>query len=126
VILDTCALLWLADDQSKLSERARGAIEQSAGSLFISSITAFEITLKHRRGALRLPLEPADWLREALEHHGIADIPVDWRVAERAASLPPLHRDPTDRMIVATALATGLAILTPDPLIAAYDVRVVW
>jgi PIN domain nuclease of toxin-antitoxin system len=126
VLLDTCTLLWLADDQNRLSARARDAIAAEAGSLFISSITAFEITTKHRRGALRLPMEPVDWITEALEHHGIADIPVDWRIAERSASLPLHHKDPADRLIVATAMVTGLAILTPDPLIRAYDVKVIW
>ncbi len=126
MLLDTCTLLWLADDQNKLSARARVLISENAGSLFISSITAVEITLKHRRGALRLPLEPVDWIMEALEQHGIVDIPVDWRIAERSASLPILHKDPADRLIVATAMATGLPILTPDPHISAYDVKVLW
>ena len=126
MLLDTCTLLWLVDDQNKLSARARVLISENAGSLFISSITAVEITLKHRRGALRLPLEPVDWIMEALEQHGIVDIPVDWRIAERSASLPILHKDPADRLIVATAMATGLPILTPDPHISAYDVKVLW
>jgi PIN domain nuclease of toxin-antitoxin system len=101
VLLDTCVFLWLADDQEMLSPRARQLIADNAGSLFISSISAFEIAVKHRKGALRLPLSPADWIGEALEHHGITDIPVDWRIAERSASLPPLHRAPADRLIVA-------------------------
>lgn len=126
MLLDTCTLLWLADDQEKLSSRARAAISEYAGNPFISSITAFEITTKHRRGVLRLPMEPADWIREALEHHGIVDIPVDWRIAERSASLPAIHKDAADRLIVATALATGLTVLTPDSLIGAYDVSVRW
>lgn len=71
MLLDTCALLWLADDQEKLSARARALITGNAGRLFISSITAFEIALKHRRGAIRLPLEPVDWIAKALEQHGI-------------------------------------------------------
>ena len=124
--LDPCVFLWLADAQEMLSPRARQLIADNAASLFISSISAFEIALKHRKGALRLPLSPSDWIAEALEHHGITDIPVDWRVAERSASLPPLHRDPAGRLIVATALTTGLPILTPDPLIKAYDATVFW
>jgi PIN domain nuclease of toxin-antitoxin system len=126
MLLDTCTLLWLADEQKQLSERARQLIEDNAGSLFVSAITAFEIAVKHRRGALVLPLPPHEWIAAALEQHGIADIPIDWRIAEQSVSLPLLHKDPADRLIVATARATGLTVLTPDPLIAAYDVRVAW
>ena len=87
----------------------------------------FEIGIKHRRGALDLPLPPADWIARALEHHRVQEIPVEWRVAERSTSLPLLHRDPADRIIIATALVTGVSILTPDSQISQYpDVTVVW
>ena len=126
MLLDTCTLLWLVSDQGRLSQRALSLIEANAGSLFVSAITGFEITIKHRKGGLTLPLPPRDWLEEALDHHGISDIPIDWRLAEASVTLPLLHRDPADRLIVATARAAGLTILTPDPLIAAYDVPVAW
>ena len=69
----------------------------------------------------------ADWIARALEHHGVREVPVDWRIAERSTSLPPLHRDPADRIIIATSLITGVSILTPDRQIGQYpDVAVVW
>ena len=92
----------------------RRAIADNAGHLFISAITAFEIGIKHRRGALDLPLPAADWIARALEHHQVQEIPVGWRIAERSTSLPPLHKDPADRIIIATSLITGVSILTPD------------
>jgi PIN domain nuclease of toxin-antitoxin system len=127
VLLDTCVLLWLVANQGELSERARDLIRQNAGNLYTSAISAFEIGVKHRKGALALPLPPEQWIAEALEHHGIRDIPVDWRIAARSTALPPLHRDPCDRIIVATALVIGLRILSPDRLIGQYsEAGVVW
>ena len=124
MLLDTCTLLWLASTPRKLPGSVRRAITDNAGHLFISAITAFEIGIKHRRGALDLPLPPADWIARALEHHGVREVPVDWRIAERSTSL---HGDPADRIIIATALVTGVSILTPDSQISQYpDVTVVW
>jgi PIN domain nuclease of toxin-antitoxin system len=120
LLLDTCTLLWLAADQARLSMRAKDLIRERADSLFISSITAFEIAVKSRRGALQLPLEPQEWVARALEHHGINELPVTSQIFVRSASLPLLRNDPCDRVIVATAQLEGLCILTPDALIRAY------
>ncbi len=120
LLLDTCTLLWLAADQARLSDKVKGLIRDRADSLFISSITAFEIAVKSRRGALQLPLEPQEWVARALEHHGINELPVTSSIFIRSAGLPLLHNDPCDRVIVATAQLEGLCILTPDALIRAY------
>lgn len=127
VLLDTCCLLWLVAGRRELSIRARKRISESAGSLFISAITAFEIAIKHRKGRLTLPMKPEKWIEQALEFHGIAELPIDWRVASRSALLPPHHEDPCDRMIIATAELRNLPILSPDPLLKAYaGVQVDW
>ncbi len=127
LLLDTCGLLWLAADPSRLSDRARDLVRANPAALFISAITAFEIAVKFRKGKLRLALPPEAWIQRALDHHGIRELPISWQIAARSALLPPLHADPADRMIVATAEAHSLLILTPDPLIAAYPgARVAW
>jgi PIN domain nuclease of toxin-antitoxin system len=89
MLLDTCVLLRLAADPSRLSERGRDLVRQNAGNLHVSAMSAFEIRAKHHKGTLVLPLPPDEWIAEALEHHGIRDIPMDWRIAERATALPP-------------------------------------
>jgi PIN domain nuclease of toxin-antitoxin system len=126
LLLDTCTLLWLAADQSKLSRTAKDLIREQADSLFLSAISAFEIAVKNRRGALRLPKDSETWIALAMQHHGISEVPLTCRICTLAAELPPLHNDPCDRFIVATAKVEGLSIVTPDPLIHAYpeiDVR---
>jgi PIN domain nuclease of toxin-antitoxin system len=93
----------------------------------VSAISGFEIGVKCRRGALILPLPAEEWYEAALSGHGLTEIALDGRCAIRAANLPPIHRDPADRIIVATAATHGLTILTPDALIRAYPgVTVVW
>ncbi len=127
LLLDTCTLLWLAGDQKGLSATARALIADNADGLFVSAISAFEIAVKHRGGRLELPIEPSEWFPAALKHHGINEVPVDSCVAIRATELPPLHRDPCDRIIIATAQIESLRILTPDQRISAYpDADVRW
>lgn len=127
MLLDTGTLLWMAADQSKLSNTAKEVITSHSKNLFISSISAFEIAVKHRKGALELPLPPREWVPAVLRHHGVSEIPVDSSIAVRACELPPLHRDPCDRLIIATVQLLGVEVLTPDHLIKQYpDVIVRW
>src|SRR5207248_10108333 len=100
LLLDTCCLLWLVGEQHRLSARARQLIAAHADSLFISAITGFEIALKQAKGRLVLPLPAEPWLERALVQHSVGEIPVTWRIAARSATLPPLHADPCDRIIV--------------------------
>jgi PIN domain nuclease of toxin-antitoxin system len=126
-LLDTCTLLWLVSDQAQLSSPARDAIAGGAGKLFVSAISAFEIGVKHARGKLVLPSPPAVWFPRALRLHGIRRVVITPRVALRATALPPLHNDPMDRMIVATAQIRRLVLLTPDEPIRQYpDVSCLW
>ncbi len=127
ILLDTCALLWLADDQSKLSAKAQQTIEKNSESLFVSAITAFEIAIKHRNKRLSLKLSPLNWFIEALNFHGIKEFPVTSNIAVSAVQLPLLHNDPCDRIIIATAEINAMKILTCDRLIAQYkNVEVIW
>ncbi len=120
VLLDTCTLLWLAAEQSQLSPAAREAIARNAGRLFVSAISAFEIGIKHAKGRLSLPVEADAWFAQVLDFHGLREIPVSGRIAARSTALPPLHADPCDRLIVATALLHDFVIVTPDPLVRSY------
>ncbi|MCK6484874.1 MAG: type II toxin-antitoxin system VapC family toxin [Gemmatimonadaceae bacterium] len=127
LLLDTCTLLWLAADQSRLSARARDAIAAESAGLHVSAITAFEIGVKHAQGRIVLPMDPWRWLRTAIAHHGLFSVSITARIALEATRLPALHRDPCDRIIVATARRRRMTIVTPDERIAAYpNVRTLW
>ena len=127
VLLDTCTLLWLAGDPSRLSVAARNLIADNAGAVFVSPISAWEIAIKSGAGKLSLPKPAATWYAEVLQHHGLQEIPISGSIATASATLPRLHNDPADRFLIATALEKGLSLITPDHHIAEYPlVRVVW
>lgn len=127
ILLDTCALLWLVGDQSRLSATARGTLQEHRGRLFVSAISAFEVGVKHRKGKLELPREPGEWFQAALRFHGLREISIDGVIAAGSTALPPHHADPCDRLIIATAAQHQLTILTPDPLIRAYsEIKTRW
>lgn len=127
ILLDTCSFLWLVSDQNQLSEKAKTAIESSKESLFISSISAFEIALKCRSKKIRLPLPVKAWFDGAINFHGVREVPITSEIAIASVLLPPLHNDPCDRIIIATAMVNKMYILSPDRLLAKYErPRVVW
>jgi len=121
ILLDTCALLWLATDQRQLSRRALGMIDR-ASIVYISAITCFEIGIKHRSGKLKLPLSPREWCEGILKHHDVSVLPVDAEVCLKATELPLIHRDPCDRFIIATALLHDLPVVTADERFGEYGV----
>ena len=86
--------------------------------VWISAVSVWELAIKREAGKLEAP----DDLEEAVKSYGYAELPVTFRHAELAASLPLHHRDPFDRMLVAQAQAEGLTLVTNDSLITLYDV----
>lgn len=127
ILLDTCTLLWLALDQTQLSDNARSRIEDPDVQIWVSAVSAFELGQKYARGSLKLGLSPDDWFNRALTSHRLQSLDLDAPAALRAAGLPRLHADPFDRLLIGTALEHRLTLLTPDPKIHAYpDVKVIW
>ncbi|MBC8126730.1 MAG: type II toxin-antitoxin system VapC family toxin [Gloeobacteraceae cyanobacterium ES-bin-144] len=120
ILLDTCTLLWLVLDQSGLSSRAKQKIQEQAGSLHVSAISAFEIGQKASSGKLKLKLKPVAWFPRACELHGLQVLSLTAESALAASALPALHKDPFDRLLIATAITSGLTILTPDEKIRQY------
>ena len=124
MLLDTCALLWLAKGGGSLSKRALSEI-QKAPVVYVSAISGFEVALKNRQGKLKLPAIPKDWFEIVLEHHNLTVIPLDLEVCLRAAELPLIHRDPCDRFIIATAQLNHFAVATADSRFERYGVEVI-
>ena len=121
ILLDTCTLLWLSDPDARLPRSVENIIRSTPpGQRFVSAISAFEIAVKHARGQLALPMAPQAWLDSTYAQRGLACLPVTDRIACTAAALPALHKDPADRIIVASAILNDLIVLTPDVHIRAY------
>jgi PIN domain nuclease of toxin-antitoxin system len=124
VLLDTCALLALADGQ--LPRGAAGALRKAPEAL-VSVVSPWEVAIKVAGGRLRLQEPPVRWFRGLAERYELQEVPLDAGTACAAAALPPLHRDPFDRVIVALARAHGLTVLTSDENIRNYPgVTALW
>ena len=124
LLLDTCALIWLANKSDSLSVVARLQIEE-ADEVFVSAASAWEIALKHSKGKLKLPCDPITWFDHALEVFGIKILPIDYKLLMRSTQLPKHHHDPADRTIIQTALENGLAVVTHDSRFPQYGVKIV-
>lgn len=128
ILLDTCTLLWLACDPPQLPESVMDKIRRTPPAYrHLSAISAFEIGVKYSLGKLKLPKKPRIWLDANCVERGINIIAVQKSIACRAVELPRHHKDPADRMILATAMEFNLTILSPDPAFGHYrDVKVYW
>lgn len=127
ILLDTCGLLALQDGGRDLTEATRAQLEAPLSEVFVSAISAFEIGQKHNTGKLILKQAPGIWFPAMLKHHQLVELPVSAGICTAATELPPIHKDPFDRIIIATALANKLSILTSDKIIPTYPgVRVLW
>jgi PIN domain nuclease of toxin-antitoxin system len=124
VLLDTCALLWLGQGGGRLSEDALKRVDD-APVVYVSAICGFEIGVKVAKGKLSLPSRPAEWLATVVDHHDLRELPVDLAAAVRAAELPAIHADPVDRILIATAEARDLPVVTGDAVFARYGVDVI-
>src|SRR5258708_39955228 len=116
LLLDTCTFLWLAGGGS-LSTLAAASIREPSNAVFLSAVSTWEIASKHRAGRLPLPEPPDRLIPIERELRGLLPLSFDEESALQVLRLPPLHRDPFDRMLVSQAIAGGLVIVTPDPLI---------
>lgn len=123
LILDTCGLLWLSSDQSKLSQQTLTKINK-ANIVYISAITAFEIGIKCRSGKLLLPVPPSEWMTAVLKHHNVSVIPLNLEINIKSTELPLIHKDPCDRFIIATALLYSYPVITTDKRFTEYGVRI--
>ena len=120
IVLDTHSWLWWIDrDPSRLKPAWTARIE-SAEPVGVSAISCFEIAWLTHHGRLELPLPEDDWFDKALAGSGVALLPITPRIARTAVQLPEHHRDPQDRLIIATALVHDAVLISVDEKFSAY------
>jgi PIN domain nuclease of toxin-antitoxin system len=122
LLLDTHVFLWYITADPKLPATFREASQAPANEVYLSVASVWETVIKYHLGKLPLPAPPADYLPRQRDAHGIASLAIDEGAMSHLTSLPPLHRDPFDRLLVAQALQHGLTIVTVDSEIADYPV----
>lgn len=102
-------------------------LEGTETEAYISAISGFEISVKHRKGKLELPLAPREWLAQAIAAYSLRELPITLEIAALAPEIAVPHADPCDRMIVATAQLHGIPVMTPDHLIAVCrGIEIIW
>ena len=124
LLVDTCAIIWLATGDRKLSKLARGAM-CDAELLCFSSISIWEIARLVKAGDLELPVSPARLAELLVEQYEMKELPVSNSISLRASALPEFHKDPADRFIIATALLNDFAVVTGDHRFAEYGVETI-
>ena len=121
LLLDTHVFLWWRSEPSRLAPTVRSRIG-TADLVFVSAVSAWEAGIKVALGRLELP----DTVEAGVLASGFERLLITFSHAERAAGLPPHHRDPFDRMLVAQAQAEGLILVTHDRVLESYDVEILW
>lgn len=123
LLVDTNVVVWmLAGDRGRVSGTARKALENERTSIFVSAVTVWEIATKRSLGKLEAP---PNWARSLLAI-GLEPLAVTAFHAEAVEQLPWHHRDPFDRLLVAQATVEGMAIVSADAQLGAYDLDVIW
>ena len=122
-LLDTSVFLWALGAEHKLNQKARDLISSSESELYLSAASSWEIAIKFSLGALTLPGSPEQFVPNAIALLAIRILDITSSHSLAAGKLPPHHRDPFDRMLIAQARLEDMVLLTADRAILKYDVR---
>jgi len=125
-LLDPCTFPWSVAGAKDLSPAASQIFANLANEVFLRAVSLWELSVKYALGKLPLPGTFDCFVVEERERHGIAALPLNEPAVLHLHTLPLLHRDPFDHMLICQAIEHGCVLLTPDPLIAQYPVRKRW
>ena len=130
IVLDTHVWVWWLSESQSLPPKVQKLLTEAKArqAIFISSISVWEVAQLASRGRLKLTMDYADWIAQTESLSFINFVPVDNHIALRSVQLsPPLHQDPADRMIMATALTLGMPLITKDEKISRYPhLKTIW
>jgi PIN domain nuclease of toxin-antitoxin system len=126
ILMDTVTFLRAAGMPEELSPRARGLLTDSENERYLSTVSAWEIVIKHSLKKLTLKESPDRFIPEHRVKLAAETLPLDEESALQLMRLPFLHSDPFDRMLICQAIVHGMVLLTPDERISRYSVRTAW
>ncbi|NEQ33860.1 MAG: type II toxin-antitoxin system VapC family toxin [Leptolyngbya sp. SIO4C5] len=124
ILLDTHIFLWFISGDTRLATDVRDAIRDPSNEVYLSAVSVWEVIVKYQLGKLPLPEPPETYLPKQRDLHQITSLALDESSVSQLSKLPPLHRDPFDRMLICQALENDLTIATVDTAIRAYSVNV--
>jgi len=125
-LLDTHTFLWWITEDQRLSPTANELISDGHNAIYWSAASSWEVAIKYDLGRLPLPDPPEYFLPVELEKNRIESLPIIDAHAFQAGLLPPHHRDPFDRILVAQAQVESLVLLSDDRHLSLYDVDLQW
>jgi PIN domain nuclease of toxin-antitoxin system len=126
LLLDTHTVLWWFLGDAALSPIARAAVADSDNESFVSAASAWEIATKYRTGKLPRAAFLATDFTAITVSQGFAELPISIRHGQLAGSLPGIHKDPFDRMLIAQAMTAGMTLVSNDAIFRKYDVTLLW
>jgi PIN domain nuclease of toxin-antitoxin system len=126
VLIDTHALLWIAGDENKVSARARSVFLNPRNGLYFSAANLWEMAIKISIKKLNLGSTLDDFIEDHIVGNGILLLPIKPSHVVRIATMPFIHRDPFDRLMVAQALAENMRILSSDRQLDGYSIQRIW
>ncbi|XXY50500.1 type II toxin-antitoxin system VapC family toxin [Sorangium sp. So ce269] len=128
IILDTHTWLWWVQGTAvALPSKTKALIEHEPGPVAIASVSCLEVAWLAKKGRVVLPVSIEDFFTMAIDQAGLILLPLTPRIASRSAALPDVHRDPIDRVIIATAIEHDAELVSKDELVSRYPgVRVRW
>jgi len=126
LLLDTHALLWWLLGDPALSPLASSAIADPNNEVSVSAASAWEIATKFRIGKMPKAHAVATDIADIVARHGFSELPVTIRHGQLAGSLPGIHKDPFDRILVAQAILADMQIVSRDEILSAYGIARLW
>jgi PIN domain nuclease of toxin-antitoxin system len=125
-LLDTSVWLWSVTTPLRISEEGRNLLDSGHEELYLSAVSAWEISIKWASGKLHLPDRPARYVPKFLAVQGIQPLPITHTHALAVSELALHHRDPFDRLLIVQAQIEDMTILTADRAFKEYDVQILW
>lgn len=126
LLLDTSTVLFAALEEHKIPQAGRQVILASSSEIYISAVSVWEVCQKITVGKLKAISNVREFFAIVCEKLDAQLIPFDANSSYHLSSLPPIHKDPFDRMLICQAIERGLAIVTGDTMIAKYPIKVIW
>ncbi len=119
LLLDTHILIWAASESERLPPRLRALIENEHNELLFSPASLWEIAIKHSQGRSNFRADPSI-LRERLLQNGYVELPINGEHTLATVALPPIHKDPFDRILIAQSKIEGIPLVTVDQTVLQY------
>jgi len=125
VLVDTHVWIWSLADPNRLTPECRRLLSSSRNVIYLSAVSAWELAIKDALGKIELPEPVETYVPTRMARQGITALPITHTHALTVSTLPPHHRDPFDRLLIAQAIVERLPILTADTAFDRYDVEVI-